>query len=321
MLAVVLAAGSGRRLYPITATRSKAMVPIAGKPMVERVMEQLKAEGVSDYVVVTRPDDDQLKRLLDGTLWRGCVQIAFQHSQRGMADAVSCAVPFVRSYGAKEFALISCDNILPKGHISKLIALRRRKSLDAALTLMSVSENELTGMAAVVLEGERVTRIVEKPGPGQTPSGVGSVACYALSPRILDYVSKVTMSPRGELEFQDALQLLIEGSGAVEGLMTTDRMTLTSPTDLLSLTSFFLHKDSEAAVVQPSLPPDTAIVPPVRIESGASVGSGCRIGPDVYLETGSTIGDRAVIEKTVVLCGGKVAPGSAVRGLVIQASD
>jgi NDP-sugar pyrophosphorylase family protein len=176
-------------------------------------------------------------------------------------------------------------------------------------------------MAAVVLDGDRVIQITEKPEPGQAPSSVGSVACYVLGTRVLDLVPNVALSPRGELEFPDALRLLIEDGGVVEGLLSTGRMTLTGPSDLLALTSHYLRNDPNSAVVNAAIPQDTTVVPPVRIEAGTSVGSGCCIGPEVYCETGSLIGNGAVIEKSVVLGGGVVDPGSDFYGLVIHASD
>ncbi|HIQ01495.1 MAG TPA: hypothetical protein EYH30_05130 [Anaerolineales bacterium] len=82
MLAVVLAAGRGKRLRPLTDARSKPMLPVAGKPMVERVMEQLAAEGVERFVVVVHPGDGPLLSLLRRPPWRGRVRVILQEVRR-----------------------------------------------------------------------------------------------------------------------------------------------------------------------------------------------------------------------------------------------
>ena len=85
-------------------------------------------------------------------------------------------------------------------------------------------------------------------------------------------------------------------------------MTLTVPSDLLAITSCFPDNESDCAVVKANLPSSTMGIPPVRIEVGASVGSGCRISPEVYLETGCSVGEGVVIQNAVVIGGGEVPP-------------
>jgi NDP-sugar pyrophosphorylase family protein len=321
MLAVVLAAGLGKRLRPLTDARSKAMLPVAGKPMVERVMERLAAEGVERFIGVARPGDEPLLELLDQPTWRDCIRLTLQEARRGMADAVSCAVPSLREEEVDEFLLASCDNIFPAGHIAALVAYRREHRLDAALTLMQVHPEEIPTLAVVRLENDRVTGIVEKPRPEEAPSDLGSVALYALTPRVLEWVHRVPISPRGEREFPDALRLLIEDGGAVGAVVVASRMTLTSPDHLLALNRRFLRDDPTCAIVEANLPPGVVLAPPVRIEEGVRVGRGCRIGPEVYLEGGCQVGKGSALREAVVLRDAMVPPGSSVRGKVVCASS
>lgn len=317
MLAVVLAAGSGSRLRPLTDTRSKPMLPIAGKPMVERVMERLADEGAETFVVVVHPEDEALLDQLRQPEWRDRVQLTTQESRTGMADAVACAAPLVRREGVEEFLLASCDNVFSKGHIAALAAYRRAHDLDTALTLMRVGPDEVSSLAVVEMEGERITNIIEKPSPEEAPSDLGSVALYALTPSILDHLDRVPVSQRGEREFPDAVRLLIQEGGRVGGLVTEHRMTLTRPRDLLALNRHFLD-ESSGTVVETDLPSDTAVVAPARIERGACVEPGCRIGPQVYLEAGCRVGTGASLERTVVLRGAAVAAGADIQDSIIH---
>jgi NDP-sugar pyrophosphorylase family protein len=318
MLAVVLAAGRGKRLRPLTDGRSKPMLPVAGKPMVVRVMERLAAEEAAKFIVVTHPDDEPLLNLLRRSPWQKRVRLAFQETRRGMADAVARAGPLVEEEGVSEFLLSSCDNLFPEGYISELMAHRRARGLDAALTLLRVPREQVATLAVVQTEGERVTSIVEKPPPEEAPSDLGSVALYALTPRVLNYVRRVPVSHRGERELQDALQLLIDEGGAVGGLVAKGRMTLTSPADLLALNQHFLRTEPACAVVEAELPESATLVPPVRIEEGAQLGAECSVGPLVYLEAGCRVGAGARLLEAVVLRGASVPSGDHIQGSVVH---
>ncbi|MCJ7737155.1 MAG: NTP transferase domain-containing protein, partial [Anaerolineae bacterium] len=99
MLGVVLAAGRGKRLSPLTDNRSKAMLPIAGRPMIERVLEMLERAGVNEFVVVVHPDDCPLTALLTNDRWRDRVALAYQAQREGMAAALACSVPLIAGAG------------------------------------------------------------------------------------------------------------------------------------------------------------------------------------------------------------------------------
>jgi NDP-sugar pyrophosphorylase family protein len=314
MLGVVLAAGRGSRLAPLTDDRSKAMMPVAGRCMIERVLEMLQAGGVHRFVVVVHPEDDSLISLLGSARWRDRVQMAHQARREGMAAAVQCAVPLV---DGEEFVLASCDNVYPDGHVAALIAHRREQELDAAITLMKVQPEQIPTLAVVVLEGGLVRGIVEKPAVEEAPSDLGVPSLYVLSRRIIDCLGRVPLSLRGEREFPDALRLMIEDGGRVGGRLVADRMTLTRPADLLALCRHYLRSDTASACVEAEGAAESEIVPPVRLELGVKLGPGSRIGPEVFLEAGASVGAGVTLERTVVLRDACVPTGSILRDQVI----
>ena len=316
-LAVVLAAGRGKRLRPLTDNRSKATLPVAGKPMVGRVMEMLVRGGARRFIVVVHPDDRALIECLRRPPWAGRVRLACQERRLGMAHALECAVPSIREDGAPDFILASCDNLYPEGHVAALIARRREGGLDAVLTLMRVRPEQIPTLAVVVLRNGWVTHIVEKPRPEDAPSDLGVPSLHALSAGVLDYLPRVPVSPRGEREFPDALRLLIENGGRVGGLLVPWRMTVTRPADLLALNRYFLRHDPACATVEADVPAGVSITPPVRVEAGVELGPGCRVGPEVYLEGGSRVGAGAALRQAVVLRGATVEADAVVEGAVL----
>jgi NDP-sugar pyrophosphorylase family protein len=323
MLAVVLAAGGGTRLGPLTAARSKAMMPIAGKPMIMRVLDMLAAEGVKRFVVVVHLTDRELVEELRQSSRASAVRLAYQDERQGMADAVECAAPLIQEEDTGEFLLAACDSLYPEGHVGRLITQRRTYALDAVLTLMWASRQEAISSAVVTMQDELVTNIIEKPHPEQIPSGDGdsgalsAPSLYALTDRILDYLPQVGLSPRQEREFPDALRLLIADGGEVGGRVVSSRTTVTQPEDLLVINRHFLRGDRCSAVVETDIPSNVIIVPPVRIEAGARVGPGCEIGPEAYLETGCTVREGTTIRRAVILRGASVEANQLIDESVI----
>jgi NDP-sugar pyrophosphorylase family protein len=300
------------------------MMPIVGKPIILRVLDMLVVGGASRFVVVVHPRDLELVEELRQSSRASSTRLAYQNQRRGMADAVESALPLIQEEDAREFLLASCDNLYPEGHVGRLIGHRRRRALDAALTLMWTSWQEAMSSAVVTMQGGLVQDIIEKPDPEQIPSAgsnsqvLSAPSLYVLSHRILDYLPEVRLSSRNEREFPDALRLLIANGGRVGGRVVSERMTLTHPEDLLTINRRFLRSDTGCAVVETDVPPDVTIIPPVRIEAGARVGPGCEIGPEAYLETGCSVREGATIRRAVVLRSASVGAHQLIDDSVIS---
>lgn len=313
MQGVILAAGLGTRLRPVTDKRSKAMVPVLGKPLVERAMAPLIECGVDDFILVVGPDDDSIRAHFSETGNRGLrVRFAVQDSRLGMAHALALAAPLIEG----PFLLSACDSIVERSHVEGLLAAA--EGTDGVLGLLDVEPELLSRSAVVELQGRRVTRIVEKPDPGRAPSRTVSLPHYVFSPRILPLVAQVEPSPRGEYELQNAIQALIEEGGLIVGVHAERRLQVSTPNDLLVLTLKLLDDRTESgAAAANRVGPETALCEPVSIDVGAVVGRGCEIGPGVFLESGCRVGDGAVVRRSIVLSGGRVAPGELVEDRVV----
>jgi NDP-sugar pyrophosphorylase family protein len=317
MQGVILAAGHGSRLQPITLTRSKAMVPILGKPIVERVMEQLLRNGVDDLILVVSPRDRYITRYFRReSRIEADVRFAYQAERLGMANALLVAAPLIND----DFVLSACDNLISEQYVGQMLAAwGSNPRPNAILTLMPAEPERLGKVGIVAMDGPWVTRIVEKPSPEEAPSNISSLPLYCFTRRILDYLPQVPLSARGEYELQDAIQMLIEGEGRVRGLLVDERLTLTSPADLLAINRHYLLTGND----QPQLAPhtvgrNTRLITPLRIEGGTVIGENCTIGPNVYVERDCQIGDGVTICNAVILRESSVPDGVIVENQVVS---
>jgi UDP-N-acetylglucosamine diphosphorylase / glucose-1-phosphate thymidylyltransferase / UDP-N-acetylgalactosamine diphosphorylase / glucosamine-1-phosphate N-acetyltransferase / galactosamine-1-phosphate N-acetyltransferase len=317
MQSIILAAGKGSRLHPITVNRSKAMLPILGKPIVARVMETLVENGLRDFILVVSPDDREIVNYFEReSKLEIRTQFVVQPERRGMADALSRAAEYVQ----EDFLLTACDNLVSGKDVGKMLSLwNSTPGINSILALMEVPPEKIKSVGIVELEGEWVRHIVEKPDPSQVASNIASMPLYIFSRRILDYLKDVPLSRRGEYELQDAIQMLIERDGGVRGYRAAGRLTLTSSADLLALNRHYLvngnanHHDFPQSVGK-----DTKLIPPLHIESGVVIGAGCEIGPNLYIERDCQIGDGAKLSESVLLRGSVVPEDACLEGQVVS---
>jgi len=313
MQAVILAAGKGTRLRPITEKRSKAMVPVLGRPLVERALMPFFDNGIRDFVFVISDEDTEIRDHFANRCDLGISsRFVVQHERLGMAHALGLAAPLV----SDRFVVSACDSLLDPAHVKDL--LDAADGADAVLSLLDVDRELVTRSGVVELDGERILRIVEKPPFDDAPSNTVSLPHYVFPPQMLDLLPYVEASPRGEYELQDAIQRLIDGGSAVTGVRASQRFQVSSPEDLLRLTRLMFVRESEP---DPTCRADAGrratCVDPVHIERGVVLGEACELGPEVFLESGCEIGNRAVVRRSIVLRGARVGDGEIVEDRVV----
>lgn len=315
MQAVILAAGKGKRLHPISTNRTKAMAPIVGKPIVERVMEPLVKSGIRSFFIVISPDDAEIVQYF-GRVSRidAEVTLVSQPNPLGMGHALQQAAPLI----TEDFFLSACDNLVETVEIGHLLRIWNEQKPDALLTTIHVESKDITRMGILELDQDKVVRIVEKPALSEAPSNMGSVPLYIFSSTILDNLEKITLSPRGEYELQDAIQLLIDQGGVVRAMQLTGRSDLTHPEDLLKINQQYLTRNHQQKRLNwENSGTNNVYIPPIYIEDSVVIGSQCQIGPNVYIEHGSIIGDKVHLRNVVVLRNRKIPPNLIVENQLI----
>jgi NDP-sugar pyrophosphorylase family protein len=290
------------------------MLPILGRPAIERVIEILAAGGVEKFILVRSPADDALVDYVERrSAFTENTRIVVQAASLGSAAALACAAPLLEG----DFIVSACDNLVDPSAIRLLRDRWEADQPEALLTLMEVPPQAVSGSGIVALDGPRVTRIVEKPAINEAPSNLASLPLYAFRPGLLELLSETQLSPRGEYELPAAIQLLIERGGTVKGLQVESRMTLTAPADLLEINRAYLRaqahppEDQHGPFTGIEEIPGVSLIPPCYIEPGAAVAPGCRIGPEAYLEAGCQVGAHASVRFSVLLRGA-VVPAEAV---------
>ncbi len=321
MQGVILAAGKGTRLQPITNVRSKAMAPVAGQPMVQRVLNLLVDNDVRDFVIVVGPDDQDIRRYFASPPNDISVRLVEQRERKGAAHALSLASPHITG----DFLLSACDNLVPSTHIADLLATHRAPSrggqqLAATLSLMTITLDQVSTTGIVDWDGDarRVRRIVEKPTPETAPSTISSLPLYVFAHQFLEYLPRVQPSPRGEYELQEAMQMLIDDGALVTGAFTGGRVQLTNVDDLLRLNRLFLKQAPAPALLEDcTIDPTAVIYPPVHIAPHVTIGAHALVGPNAVIERGAVVGAEARVTNAIVLRGARVERGRAVVDEVV----
>lgn len=230
MKAVVLAAGRGTRMGPLTQNRPKVMLPIANKPVLSHVILSARDAGIKEFVLVVGYRGEIIEQYFgDGSEFGVSIEYAFQERQSGTADAVSKAEKFVDD----RFLVLNGDVIVSPQHIKKLV----RQSGEAVLTAIQVENPSDFGVLEV--SDGRVLRIIEK--PQNPPTNLANTGIYVFSLKIFDAIKRTKLSARKEYEITDSLQLLID-EGADVGYLTLSGnwLDIGKPWELLDANEYFL---------------------------------------------------------------------------------
>ena len=212
---IILAGGSGTRLYPVTMGASKQLLAIYDKPMIYFPISTLMLAGIRDIAVITTPEDqDQFKRVLgDGAQWGLRLEYIVQPSPDGLAQAFILAEDFLA--GAPS-TLVLGDNIFFGDGLPKLLADADAKPCGGTVFGYRVSDPERYGVVGFDAGG-KVVSITEKPKVPASKYGVTGL--YFLDESAPERARKVTPSARGELEITTLLEMYL-----AEGLLTVERM-------------------------------------------------------------------------------------------------
>jgi len=311
--AVILAAGRGTRLGPLTRTRPKSMLPVLGQPIAAHVLGTMAEAGVRRFVIVVGPDDGGMRAYFEQPPLPGvAIRFAVQESATGTVDALTLAAPDLDG----PFVLSSVDNLTSAAHVRRLID-RHAADPDAiaTLSLLPAAPDQIRRSAGVVIDGDWITGIEEK--PAISPSPWAAIMLYAFSHDYLSYLAHVPISARGEREIVSGIQAALAAGRRVSYVTTDHRLHLTREQDLLAINMTLLSENG-ALQIHSALPASVQLLAPVRIDPGVSVEDGARLGPNVYLEAGAQIGANAAVRDSLVLAGGIVAPGEACAGMIID---
>ncbi|MAS37527.1 MAG: glucose-1-phosphate thymidylyltransferase [Anaerolineaceae bacterium] len=204
MKAIILAAGQGTRLRPVTLTMPKPLVPVANKALIEYAIDILRDSGYGPIgIIVNDLDSPICKQLGDGKKLGVKLEYIVQAEQLGLAHAVNLAKPFV---GDEPFCVFLGDNVF-QDKMESLLMTFEESDAEAAVALGEVADPSRFGIAALSENYDRITKVVEK--PQNPPSNLAISGVYLFRKSIFEAISNIKPSWRNELEITDAIQWLI----------------------------------------------------------------------------------------------------------------
>ncbi len=310
MKAVVLAAGEGTRIRPLSASVPKPMLPVADRPLVAHTVDAAIDAGADELVLVVGYEADTVREYF-GTEYRGRpVSYAVQREQAGTAHAVSVA----REHIDGPFAVLNGDNLYDPAAIERLF------ETCPAVCAVEVENPRQYGVLSTDADGT-IDHIVEK--PADPPTNLANAGAYAFPGVARDWLD-VARSERGEREITDVLARVID-EFAVTPVTTARWMDVGRPWELLEANEWKLGDlerridgtVSDAANLEGSVVVEdgATVKPGAVVEGPVLIRSGATVGPNAYVRGATLLGEGASVGNAVEIKNSVLSPGATVNHL------
>lgn len=315
MKAVILAAGQGTRMGPLTVNRPKVMLPVANRPILEHIICSARDAGIYEFVLVVGYHSEVIKDYFgDGSKFNVNIIYALQEKPRGTADAVGTAEKYV----GERFMVLNGDILVSPEQLRHLMV---QKS-EIVLTAREVENPSQFGVLEV--REDKVLRIIEK--PKKPTSNLANAGLYVFPLSIFDAIRITPLSIRNEYEITHSLQTLIESGKSASYIPLSGKwLDIGHPWDLLEANEHFLSglnaeikgeteplstlKGSVSVGEGTIIRNGAYIVGPVRI------GKNCDIGPNCYIRASCSIGDNVRIGNAVEVKNSIIMKGTHIGHL------
>ncbi|MFH1450869.1 MAG: sugar phosphate nucleotidyltransferase, partial [archaeon] len=227
--ALILAAGDGKRMQPLSDTRNKSLMPVANKPILLRSLDALKEAGISEVCVIINPESE-VKAFLGTEQNQLSLFFVEQSEPLGTAHAISMA----KDKLTDDFLVLNGDDLCAPEHLKNVITSHKSKA-----TVSVIKKENPQGLGIVEVENNIVTSIIEKPANSEGVHFV-NIGIYAFSPEIFKIIETLERSPRGEYEITDAIQKIIKNNEPVSAVAADSWLPINYPWDLLAATKKFI---------------------------------------------------------------------------------
>ncbi|MBE3115719.1 glucose-1-phosphate thymidylyltransferase [Candidatus Bathyarchaeota archaeon] len=306
MKALVLSGGKGTRLRPLTFTCAKQLIPVANKPILGYVLDQVASTSIKNVgLIIARETGHYVKDYVnDGSAWNLKVTYIPQEPL-GLAHAVKTAKSFL---GQDSFVMCLGDNVTGQS-LSAFVKKFKNEKLDALIILKEVENPSSFGIAQLDKEGN-IVRLVEKP---KTPMGnLAIIGTYLFSNKVHQAIEKIKPSWRGELEITDAIQEMIDMGFSVKAeILNSWWLDTGKKDDILSANAKILDEyiqlDVKGTVTNSTIDGRVKVEPEAKIINSTIRGP-CIIGKNALVENSfigpySSVGDNSkILNSNVEYC-------------------
>lgn len=305
MKAIILSAGEGSRMRPLTLTKPKTMLPVAGKPIIQHNIESLRENGITDILLIVRYKEEIVRDYFgDGSEFGVNITYARQKDFLGTANAISYGREFIH----ESLIVLNGDIILDKDIIHEIIEEYEKEKPDTLMLLTEVEDPSAFGV--VEMDGKNIISIIEKPSLEEAPSNLINAGIYVFNEDIFAKIDKTEMSQRGEYEITDSVTMQIEDGKKVIGLQTDkDWIDVGRPWELIEVNEEVISElkteirgTVEAGAVihgEIFLDEGSIVKSGVYIEGNVYIGKNCDIGPNSYIRGNTYFGDNVHVGNAV----------------------
>ncbi|MGQ9730303.1 MAG: sugar phosphate nucleotidyltransferase [Candidatus Zipacnadales bacterium] len=319
MKGVILAAGLGTRMRPLTYRRPKPLVPVLDRPMIEHIICGAIEAGVTELLLVIGYRGEMVREVIgDGARFGITIHYASQEKPAGTGDAALMAADFV---GSDPFFLSWGDIIISPHNYARVGQVWRNEKPDLLLTLNWV-QDPFEG-AAVYVENERVVRIIEKPPRGTSTTNYNNAGIFILPAEIMQATREIELSARGERELPDAIQLMLSRGTYVRGLPIKGCWSdVARPAEIIRLNGALLQENSPSAgaiiATSAQIADDASLHLPYILAEGVWCGGRTVIGPSTFLLQDVSVGVGCQLRHCLVLRGARIEDNCELEWSVVE---
>ncbi|TFG19475.1 MAG: NDP-sugar synthase [Promethearchaeota archaeon] len=342
---VILAGGNATRLQPLSDSYPKALIPIAGKPLIGRILESFRKENFRNYIIVCTPNSTKLQSYVKKVSQADPkIKYTFveQDEPKGMVYAMKCAKEstekallasvqqFQKNNLTPCFVVSAVDVLLDQPDLSEYIKTHVKTNPICSLAVYKSDDVTMSETHGNIKLNEGVViDIIEKPGAKKKIDDYYSIPLYVFTQNVWEYIDKVELSSRQEFEIPSAIKLMLSDNLLIRGVHLCRKGKLTQHSagkyhisyvkDILQATFRFLHEEPfEYTGEYPT------IIEPVTAKS-CEIGDSVLVGPKVYINEGCRIGDYSEISQCILLGNNKIGNyvqiENAILGLGVEIPD